>query len=399
MTLPFKPPTPRLTDLFVRNAQPGRHADGNCLYLFVKETGARSWVVRAQFDGKRHDFGVGGYPRVSLAEARPLAAQLLEVLRAGGDPRADARRASIPLVRDFVETVIEDRRPTWRSPQTEGAWRHSFRAHVFPVLGDRRVSDVTLDDLRGIVRPLWGGRGSKGYLLRQRLDRVMRSAIAHKYRSDNPAAELTVLLPKVRKEPRHRSSLPHADVAEAMRLVQAADVDEAIRLLVPFVVLTAARYAEAARLPWAELDLDSALWTVPAERMKAGYEHEVPLSRQALGLLDRMRALGRSDSMVFVRRGSGVRLVSNYAVNKLLRKLDLRDTAGRVVTLHGFRSTYRVWAMEVEGVSPEVSEAALAHVNPDETVRSYARSTLLDVRREHMQRWADYVFPSEAAGD
>ena len=324
MTLPPRSARFRITDLFVRTARPGRHADGDCLYLYVKDTGSRSWVVRAQFDGQRRDFGLGGYPQVSLAEARRRAPQIVDVIRAGGDPRADARRRSVPLVRDFVETVIEDRRPTWSCTQTEGSWRHCFATHVFPVVGDRRVSDVTLEDLRGIVGPLWGGRGSKGYILRQRLDCVMRCAIAHKHRSDNPAAELKVLLRKVKREPTYHPSLPHAEVTDAMRDVQAAGVDEALRLFVVFVVLTAARYSEAAHLSWAELNLHSALWTVPAERMKARCVHRVPLSRQALAVLDRARSLARSDSAVFVRRGPGVRLVSNHAANRLLRDLELR---------------------------------------------------------------------------
>ena len=408
MTLPPRSRRFRLTDLFVRTAPPGRHADGDCLYLYVKDTGARSWVVRAQFDGLRRDFGLGGYPRVSLAEARRRVEQIVDVLRAGGDPRADAgggdpradaRRRSVPLVRDFVETVIADRRPTWSCTATEGSWRHCFATHVFPVVGDWLVSDVTLEVLRGIVNPLWDGRGSKGYILRQRLDCVMRCAIAYKHRSDNPAAELKVLLRKVKREPTHHPSLPHAAVTDAMRDLQAADVDEAVCLFVVFVVLTAARYSEVAGLTWPELNLHSALWTVPAERMKARCVHRVPLSRQALAVLDRARSLARSDSAVFVRRGPGVRLVSNHAANRLLRDLELRDENGRFVTLHGFRSTYRVWAMEVDSVSPEISEAALAHVNPDQTVRAYARSDLLDRRRGHMQRWADHVLPLEGAGD
>ena len=129
MTLPPRSRRFRLTDLFVRTAPPGRHADGDCLYLYVKDTGARSWVVRAQFDGLRRDFGLGGYPRVSLAEARRRVEQIVDVLRAGGDPRADAgggdpradaRRRSVPLVRDFVETVIDDRRPTWSCTADRG---------------------------------------------------------------------------------------------------------------------------------------------------------------------------------------------------------------------------------------------------------------------------------------
>ena len=166
---------------------------------------------------------------------------------------------------------------------------------------------------------------------------------AHNDRSDNPAAKLKVVLGKVKREPKHYPSLPHARVAEAMRAVWTADADEPVRLLLEFIVLTACRFSEAADLTWTDVDFDSRVWTVPAERMKAGCLHRVPLARQALDLLERTRTLSRSGSLAFVRYGRGrPRRVGDAAVNKLLQRLGLVDDTGCKVTVHGFRSTYRV---------------------------------------------------------
>ncbi len=164
----------------------------------------------------------------------------------GAFARHASRRVRVPTVRDVVEQVIKDRSTSWRSKTTEQVWRNLFESFVFPVIGDRVVNDVTLDDCRQIVAPFWKGRGSKGYVLRQRLDSVMQYAVAHKCRQDNPAADLKVLLPKVKREPDHHPYLPHKRVADAVRTVWAADdVDEAVRLLLVFIVLTACRFKTA----------------------------------------------------------------------------------------------------------------------------------------------------------
>ncbi len=188
------------------------------------------------------------------------------------------------------------------------------RRSSVPIAGSARL-DITRCSTGAELPRRWKGRGSKGYVLRQRLDSVMQHAVAHKYRQDNPAAELKVLLPKVKREPDHHPSLPHKRVADAVRAVRAADdVDEAVRLLLVFIVLTACRFNEAAGATWSEIDCESGLWTVPKERMKNGREHRVPLSRQALWILDLCRGLGRSDSLVFaVRKGRVARKVLPYS--------------------------------------------------------------------------------------
>ena len=397
-------PRQQLSEHEVRRALPGRHADGNCLYLFVRPTGARSWIQRLVIGGRRRDLGLGSYAFVSLTEARRRAAENRRVARSGGDPTATRRRETAPetapRMRAVVEAVIAARRSNWRSAGTEKKWRRLFETFVFPRIGDKPVSRVTLDDVRDIIVPHWKGRGSIGYVLRQHLDYVIRWAVAHGYRPDNPAEQLNVLLPRVKTVVNHHPSLPYTKAAAAMAAVEASRVDEAVKLLLVFVVLCASRLGEAAGARWSEIDVARRAWTLPPERMKSQRPHRVPLSVQALDVIERARALKRPGSLVFAgwHRCAGPRPVAPSAVARLLQALGLRDEQRRRIVVHGFRSTFRVWAMEQAQASFEVCEAALAHVQVDQTVAAYARSDLFEARRALMQQWADYVLPRPANG-
>ena len=349
---------------------------------------------------RRRDIGLGSHALVSLPEARRRAAENRRVARAGGDPTATRTSGATPTVRAVVEAVIAARRANWRSPDTEKKWRRLFGALVFPRIGDKPVGRVTLEDVREIIVPLWKGRGSTGYVLRQHLDYVMRWAVAHGHRPDNPADRLKVLLPRVKVVIAHHPSLPYGRAAEAMAAIQASTADEMVKLLVMFVVLCVPRLGEAAGARWSEVDVAERVWTLPAERTKAQRLHRVPLSSQARAVIERARALDRPGPLVFAarsRRGV-VRPVASNAVSRLLQALDLQDERGRHIVAHGFRSTFRVWAMEQAQASFEVCEAALAHVQADRTVAAYARSDLFEARRALMQRWADYVLPRPATG-
>ena len=318
--------------------------------------------------------------------------------RHGGDPKkTDGKEKTPPLVRLAVEAVIEARRANWRNPSTEEKWRKMFESFVFPVIGGRPVSLVTLDELRNILVPLWKGRGSVGYVLRQHLDYMFRWAVAQGHRPDNPADKLRTLLPKVKVVVKHHPSLPYQQVAEAVAALRVSDADPAVKLLLVFVVLCASRFGEAAGAQWSEINRKQSLWTLPPERMKAQNEHRVPLSVQALDVLDEARALNRSKASVFAT--SSGRPVGPATPSRLLHSFGLVDEKGQPVVLHGFRSSFRVWAVEQAKAHFEICEAALAHVQPDLTVQAYARSDYLEDRRELMQRWADYVLPRSSSGD
>lgn len=386
-------PHNRLTDAEVRSAGPGRHCDGNGLHLFVRRNGARSWVQRLVIRGERRDLGLGPYPLVSLARARAAAAENRRVARAGGDPTAGVKLTKKgPTLREVYFDVVASRRASWRNPSSERRWRRMF-AHVPPKVADKAVSAVTVADVSAMVLPLWDGRGSTGYVLRQHLDAVMRWAIVHKYRPDNPAAQVSELTSKGGREVRHHPSLPHRKVREAMRAVEASSGDVAVKLALLFTVLCAARLGEVSGATWSEMDLEGRVWTRPPERMKARKLHRVPLSEQALEILGRMRALERGDAEVFLlrKRRGGLRRVTSPALRGLLRPFGYVDEESRPIVMHGFRSTFRVWALEMERAPYEVSEAALAH-RPDPTVGAYLRSPF-EMRAELMQAWADYVVP------
>ena len=388
-------PYRRLTDLVARRARPGRHADGNGLYLFVRPNGSRSWIQRIVIGGRRRDLGLGPYPLVSLADARRVAEENRRVARSGGDPVASSSRGSVPSVREMFEEVVAARRVSWRNPATERKWRRLFDTLVSPKIGSKPIDQVTVEELSRIVLPNWHGRGSTGYVLRQHLDTVMRWAMVNGHRRDNPAAQVKELAPKVRATVRHHPSLPHRQVCDAMRRVEELSADPAVQLALLFTVLCAARIGEVVGATWSEIDIESRVWTRPAERMKAQLQHRVPLPVQALEILDRVRALNLASPLIFAvrnRRG-GARPVAPADLARLLHPLGFRDEEGRPIVMHGFRSTFRVWAMEVKEASYEACESALAHVHTSQTVSSYARSDLLEVRRELMQEWANYVVP------
>lgn len=393
-------PHDRLTESALRRARPGRHADGNGLYLFVRPTGARSWIQRLVIGGRRRDLGLGSHVLVSLTEARRLAVENRKVARAGGDPTATRARKQTPTVRVIVEAVIAARRANWRTADTEKKWRRLFETLVFPRIGQKPVSRVSLDDLRAILVPHWKGRGSTGHVLHQHLDFVLRWAVAHGHRLDNPVDRLRVLLPRVKAVVEHHPSLPHQRVAAAVTSVQESSVDDAVKLLLVFLVLCASRPGEASGARWSEIDVAERVWILPPARTKAQRPHRVPLSLQALDVVERARALNRSEAWVFAvlnRRGA-TGPVPRDAITRLLRGLELRDAQGRRIVAHGFRTTFRVWAMEQAQASFEVCEAALAHGPVNQTVAAYARTDLLEARRALMQQWADYVLPRPPAG-
>ena len=418
-------PINQLTDLMVRQARLGRHADGNGLYLVVRPNGRRCWMQRLVIQGRRRDLGLGAYPLVSLSAARAAALQNRLEARAGGDPAATRRKAAGPTIagpsvptfsgaaapnergapgptlREAVEQMIKTRSVNWKNASTGVACRRLFEKHAFALNGiaEKPVSQMTLSDVEEIINPIWKGRGSKGYVLRQYLAQVFAWAVAHGYRRDNPAADVKALLPRVKSNVDHHPSLPHQLIRKAMAAVAPAPGDEAVKLALLFTVLCASRIGEVTRARWEEFDLDVRKWTVPPQRMKSGKAHRVPLSVQAVELLERSRGLDRSKEFVFrsIDRRGRPREIGRTEVSRFLGRLGLVDERRRRVVTHGFRATFRVWAAEVGRVKFEVCEAALAHVQSNKTVAAYARTDLFKPRRRVMQKWADYVLPRVGA--
>ena len=393
-------PAKRLTYLQVRQAGPGRYSDGRGLRLMVLDRGARLWrywVQRLVVKGKRRDIGIGSVDDVSLGEAREMAEKNQKIARSGGDPIAEAAREETPTFRRMYEIVTENRSKNWKTSGTASSWARLFETDILPAIGDMRVSDITIQDVRDIVEPEWKGRGTKGYLARQNIESVFAWAVANGYRSDNPAKNLKTLLTDVTRVPRHHPSLPYQEAPEAMVDWEELAIRTPVSLAVLFMILTAARLSEATRATWREIDLSRRIWRVPAHRMKARKVHTVPLSDQAVEILNYMRDLADGeDSLVFpvVDRNGRTRPVSQGMVSDALEKLERKAVDGRRIVAHGFRGTFRVWTIEKARAPREICELALAHQESDATVAAYtAGADALDDRRELMQNWADFILP------
>ena len=384
----------KLTNRQCHNAPPGRHADGLGLYLDVRLSGSRAWVQRVVVDRIRRDIGLGGFPTVTLEQAREQVLENRRLIRQGVDPFARRlEQKGVPTIRELVPIVIAKRKKSWRGSRTEASWLRSFKDYVFPLLGDIPVNGVTLTDIERVVEPHWDAPGTAGHLVRQRLDVLFRHAVVHGYCSKNHAHDLLELLSPVRREPVNRPSLPHEEVRTALELVRESAASEVVKEVLLFIVLTAARLTEATGALWSEIDFNARVWHIPGSRMKAGFEHDVPLSKQAIALLHRVHVPNEPFVFRFRRPDGQVGPVTGDTLNYWIRKFELRDSDGRIAVVHGFRASFAGWHTAVAAAPSEAREAALAH-RGSALVRAYLRKNpLFDVRVELMQDWADYVVP------
>ena len=368
-----------LTARFVATVRrPGVYGDLHGLRLYVRRGGSKDWQWRGTVQGARRDLGLGGYPYVTLAEAREKAYRYRKLSREGGDPRLLRAAASVPSFAEAAERVIALHEPNWKNGgKTAAQWRSTLRDYVLPKLGGTPVDAVRPGDVLAVLQPVWNTKRETAKRVKQRIQAVMLWAVAEGHRNDDPVAAIAAALPSAGAGRGHHRALPWREAGAAVRTVRESGAWPGTKLAFEFLVLTAARSGEARGAEWGEIDPDAAVWTVPASRMKAGRAHRVPLSGAALEVLRQARALG-GDRLVFPGGRGGA--LSDATVSKLLRENGVQAVP------HGFRSTFRDWAGET-GVPREVAEAALAHA-----VRgvegAYARSDLLDRRRPVMEDWA-----------
>ncbi|WP_313473003.1 tyrosine-type recombinase/integrase [Brevundimonas sp.] len=386
----------RLTATQVKTLRaPGRHADGNGLYLVVDPAGGRRWVLFYQSAGKRREMGLGSVGEVTLAEAREAARQAKGLARTGTDP-IEARKAAagaavlIPTLGEAADSLITDLAPGWRSAKTAAHWRRSLQIHAKAV-SSKRIDRITTEDVLVVLRPLWVTKPETAAIVRQRLERVLDGAKVKGWREgENPArwrGHLAHILPKPRKLVRgHFPAMPFDDLPAFMALLTTQSGVTA-RVL-EWTILTAARESMALGASWGELDMRAMVWTIPAGRMKTNKELRVPITTAMMAVLDRVRPPAVApDELIFAGNKPG-RPLSNMAMDMLLR----RHAPGYVP--HGFRSTFRDWAGEKTDFAREVAEAALAHTVGDETERAYRRGDALEKRRALMEAWASFATSS-----
>lgn len=384
----------KLTARRVETAPPGRHRDGLGLMLWVRPSGARSWVLRVQRDGRRRDIGLGSWPVVTLAMAREKALALRRLILEGRDPVAERRQArETPTLARALEAWIAKEAPTWRGGRMGHTARTTPRlfARHLPALMERRVSEIDERLVLAALAPLWHERHETAKKLFERLRGTMRLAKAQGW-TDRAIdwEEVREALPSGRPEIQHHTAMALADLPAFVAGLRGRPTAAARALL--FAILTAARSGEARGARWEEIDLDAALWTIPAGRMKAKRPHEVPLSPAALALLHEARhdarQLRQGTALCFPSPATGKPL-SDVALAKLLR------VSGHA-TVHGFRSCFRTWAAE-RGAPREVAEACLAHAPEGGAVeRAYLRTSMLERRRALMNDWAAFCMGKSA---
>ena len=380
-----------LSAAFVRTVtRPGKYGDGRGgfgLALLVREMAngriSRLWVQRVRIVGRPTNLGLGRYPVVTLAEARTAALANVRAIAQGRDPRA----ARVPTFAAAVEQVIALHEPTWRGGKHAQHWRQTLRDYAIPLFGRLPVSDVTTAHVLAVLVPIWNEKRTTARLVRQRIGAVMKWAVAQGFRGDNPAGDaIAAALPKTGNSVKHMRALPHGEVGAALARVRAADVWPVNKLAFEFLVLTAARSGEVRGATWDEVDLVAAVWTIPAERMKAKRAHRVPLSASALAVLRQAQPHGDGGLIFPSARG---RMLMDHVLSGLMRQLKIPAVA------HGFRSSFRDWCGET-GQPRELAEAALAHAIPNAVEAAYARSDLFERRRRLMNDWTAYLADSKA---
>lgn len=389
--------TARSLDKLIKEASPGLIGDGGGLYLQVGKTGGLSWLYRFQLNGSRRAMGLGKHPEVSLAQARERAANARKQVADGIDPieakehaqlAAKAAQNKALTFQQCAAEYIDAHRSSWKSIKHAQQWENTLSTYAYPFIGDKPVSAVTTDDVLTILKPIWASKNETASRVRNRIELIIAAAKARKrFEGENPAqwkGHLDKLLAKRKQvaQVEHHAALPYSQLPTFWRNLETAEGMAAKAL--QFTILTACRTSEVLNAQWSEMDLASALWTIPASRMKARREHKVPLSDAAVAVLERLARV-EDNPFVFPGMKEG-RPLSNLAMLMLLRRMDLGH-----LTVHGFRSSFRDWAAEETAFPNMVAEMALAHTVGSAVEAAYRRGDLLEKRRAMMQAWADYV--------
>ena len=362
----------------------GRYGDGGGLYLMVARGGSKSWILRMMRDGKRRDMGLGGFPRVSVADARKKAAAYRDALDVGRDPVSERKRPKVPTFREAAASYYQLNASGWAAIHASG-WKGTLDNHAMPRLGAMRVDRITQADVLGVLLPLWDTMPDTARRLRQRMRAVLGWCQAHGFVAVNVAGEaITSALPTSTRPARHHAAVDYRDAPDALARIEALG---ASRLALLLIALTATRSAEARGARWSEIDLEGRTWTIPASRMKTRAVHRVPLSRGAVAVLAQARTtLNDGSGLIFPSPTRPGQPVSNQALHKVLCAAGLG-----MATVHGFRSTFRTWAAERSGASWAACEQALAHNVGSAVARAYTRGDALEERRELMEAWGEYL--------
>ncbi len=387
----------KLSALTVSRAkEPGYYGDGAGLYLQVSKSLTKSWIFRFTFNGKQREMGLGALHTITLAEARDKAKQCRSKLLDGTDPLearnaaklSDAlERAKAMTFDDCAKAYIAAHRGSWKNAKHAAQWESTLATYASPVIGALPVAAVSTAMVVKVLQPIWQEKTETATRLRGRIESILDWATVSHFRiGENPArwrGHLDNLLadPGKMNKVVHHAALPWQEIGAFM--IELKGREGIAARAVEFAILTATRSGEVRGAVWSEFDLDAAMWVIPAERMKAGREHRVPLSTSALALL---RAAPHVEEFVFPGMRAKTQL-SDMSLTAVLRRMGRKE-----ITVHGFRSTFRDWCAESVGNSfpREVCEHALAHSLPDKVEAAYRRGDLIEKRKVLMQVWGDY---------
>jgi len=378
----------------------GLHAVGgiNGLGLKVMPAGSRAWVLRTVVAGKRREYGLGGYPTVTLASARERARAMLDQLFAGIDPAVTKRQAKSALAaqrakavtfKALAEQYIAQHEAGWKNAKHAAQWTSTLQTYAFPICGHMVAADIDTATVLRILEPIWLKKTETASRLRGRIEALLDYAAAKGLREGpNPArwkGNLALTLPAKRKisTVKHHPAVPVKDMPSFFKALRSRE-GMAARAL-EFLTLTAARSGEVRGAQWNEIDLTKKVWVIPAERMKAKREHRVPLSTQAIALL-KVLPTKNTGALIFPGTKPTTKL-SDMALTAVMRRMEIEAVP------HGLRSSFRDWVGEETAFPREVAEMALAHVVAKATEGSYWRSDLFEKRRAMMQEWGSYLTP------
>jgi len=373
-----------------RLTKPGRHSDGGNLYLVVDKSGAKRWVFLFRKDGKLREMGLGGLTRVPLAQARLKAEECRHALGRGENP-LDLRRLAtkVPTFGEMVDEYIAVKKDEWRNAKHAAQWETTLTVHA-AALGPRKITDITTEDVKAVLSPIWIKTPETASRLRGRIEKVMGAGLVKVKRMnlpvrDNPARwkdNLEHELPRPKKLTQgHLKALPFDEVPGFMKKLHLQEGVSPKAL--EFLILTATRSGEIRGALWSEIDLEAKVWTIPGDRMKMGKEHRVPLSPRAVGIIESMKQQQVSD---YVFPGSKKeKPLSDMSLVALMRRMKVDAVP------HGFRSSFRDWCGECTDFPREIAEQALAHSVGDAVEQAYRRGDALEKRRKLMDAWEGYI--------
>jgi len=380
-----------LTAVQIRNLrEPGRYSDGDGLILNLVGPGRGSWLVRVQSNGKRRDIGIGSTTDLGLAEAREAARTLKAEIRQGVEVKTERKkqRSKIPTFRTAAELVHAEQKIAWKNGKHQAQWISTLESYVFPDLGDKLVSDIEGPEIRDVLAKIWLSKPETARRVRQRIGAVLDWSYAKGYRStEAPMRSLARGLPRQPKKKGHFEALPYELVPALIEELR--ERPSVGRLALEFLILTASRSGEVRGCAWSEIDLKGRIWTIPADRMKAGKAHLIPLDDAALNVLDRAMLFKAKESNLVFPGQKPKEMLSDMTLLKVLRDRN----AG--VTVHGFRSAFRDWCAEQTSYPGEVAEAALAHAIQNKVEAAYRRTNYLEKRKALMKDWADFCLSTK----